>query len=537
MSVIIRQYALLNPLNWDADCQEHLWLMNKLWNRLVEIEWTHRERYRAIMGSDAEVAAINRKIVAVKERIIDLDVQRKEARKIHRAKTGSHTEPFDLGINRAKEEMKALVAQSKEVRTAARERIKELTTYLEPERREAVKKARQESGLFWSNYNGVIASYIVARKLAIRKGTEIKFHRFDGSGQFHNHIRRGSTARLLAGKLSQAKITLVSNSEFASLAGKNPPASLLQSAGSRRDQRQYGLLAITVYTERDQEGNRVRRNLEFPIILHRPLPEDAILKEVVVVRKRVGAEFEHSAAFVYTTDMDEMADNLSGKSCRVKLGWKAVSGGLQVASVYDGQEVDSIVLPQVILDTLIYVNALQARIDKATNELHGLLVSALSEPPEILAEALTSLKQAKRPHPERNARVIFRWKDEAQEFNSTALDEADRQRKAIRRLKFERDNLQAKVLRRREDFYRKAALSLASVYGKIVLDPIDLSRIARLERHDGSPTELAAKARWQRSAAAVSTLRDWILKQAAKTGAIVDKATAAVQACSAAENS
>lgn len=524
MPVIIRKYGLLAPLNWDSDCQEHLWLMNKLWNRFVEIEQAHREKYRAIMGSDAEVAAVNQKIEAIKERIRDLDVQRKEARKTHRARKGSHTEPFDLGINLAKQELKALIAQARDIRAAAKERIRELTIHLEPERKAAVKKAYQESGLFCSNYTGVLASYYLARKLAIRKGTELKFHRFDGSGRFRNQIRGGiSSDKLLAGLHSQASIRVVSNSEFAALAGKNPPACMIQSAGSRQGRRQYGLLTITVYTGRDQEGKRFRRNLEFPIILHRPLPEEAILKEVVVVRKRVGSEFDHSAVFIYTTDTNEIAGNLPEKSCRVKLGWKSVNGGLHVASVYDGQEVIPIILPQVILDTLHYASELQSKIDKATNDLHALLLAALAEPPENLAEALASLNHAKRPHPERNQKIIFTWKNEAPEFNSTVLDEADRQRKAVRLLKFEHDNLYAKVLRRREDFYRKAALSLAGSYNRIELDSMDLSRLARLERYDGLPTELAVKARWQRSAAAVSIFREWIVMQAAKTGTIISK--------------
>ena len=269
MPVIIREYGLLPPLNWDSDCQEHLWLMKKFWNRLVEIERAHREKYRAIIGADAGVTAVNQKIGAIKERIRDLDAQRKEARKVHRSRKGSHTEFFDLELNLAKEEMRAFIAQAKEARAAAKERIKGFTTHLESERREAVKKAYQESGLFWSNYTGVMDSYNVARKLAMRKGTELRFHRFDGSGRFRNQIKGGmSTDRLLAGSHSQASIKIVSNSEFAALAGKNPPAGMLQSAGSRQDQRLYGLLTITVYTGRDQEGKRFRRNLAFPIILH-----------------------------------------------------------------------------------------------------------------------------------------------------------------------------------------------------------------------------------------------------------------------------
>ena len=44
--IIVRQYGLLAPLNWDQDCQEQLWLQNKFWNRLVEIEAQYQEKSR-----------------------------------------------------------------------------------------------------------------------------------------------------------------------------------------------------------------------------------------------------------------------------------------------------------------------------------------------------------------------------------------------------------------------------------------------------------------------------------------------------------
>ena len=49
------RYALLRPLDWGEDCDAELRRANTLWNKLVEIERSHRDQVREIAA--AEVAA------------------------------------------------------------------------------------------------------------------------------------------------------------------------------------------------------------------------------------------------------------------------------------------------------------------------------------------------------------------------------------------------------------------------------------------------------------------------------------------------
>jgi transposase len=51
---------------------------------------------------------------------------------------------------------------------------------------------------------------------------------------------------------------------------------------------------------------------------------------------------------------------------------------------------------------------------------------------------------------------------------------------------------------------------------------MDLRQMAELEKADGAPTELHEKARHLRTIASVSTFRQWVSKQAAKTGSRVN---------------
>lgn len=535
MSVIVRQYGLLAPLNWGEDCFEHLFLQSKFWNRLVEIERASRDRYRGIIGSDEKVNALQTKIDGIKARIAELDAQRKEARKQHRAKIGAHTAIFDNAIKVAKEEIKTLAVETKAARADAKEAMKALTAEIEPARKEEVKSAYQASGLWWGNYNAVVDSYNRARIKAMKEGADLNFHRFDGTGRFTCQIQGGmSTEDLLSARQNIAQVRLISSGEFAEAIGSNPPALFLQSVGSRRDERQYGILTLTIYTGKNEQEEKFRRTLDFPVILHRPLPADATLKTLVVNRKKVGTDFLWSVTFTFTADQPEI-ENPSPSVCGINLGWKQVKGGLRIATAYDGQGASRhIVLSQVIVDKLEYADVdLKSRIDSATNENWRWLLKQMDKNvPEQLAEEVTALRRAKKPHPAKYARFVIKWREIAPDFEPSLLPEAEVRRKKVKRLSLEYSHLRDKVLRHRLDFYRKETKKIADLYGRIVLDKMDLRAAAKLENAGGAPNELKEKARRLRTIAAVSEFREWLSKQGAKSGAeIVAHGMESTQTC------
>jgi putative transposase-like DNA-binding protein len=523
MPLIVRKYGLLRPLNWGDDCFDHLYLQNKLWNRLVEIEQDNRNRYRAIVGSIEVAATIQTTIETVKKRIEEMDFQRKQLRMQHYKKIGIHTESLDVAIKAAKEELKDLASKAKEFRISAKESIKELTAHLEPERKEAIKQARQASGLWWGNYNAVVDSYETARLRASKEGAELKFHRFDGAGRFTCQIQGGmSTDNLLSGRKNIAQLQMISSGEFRAVIKSSPPATQLQSVGSRRDKREYAILTITVYTGQDEQGKKTRRTLEFPIILHRPLPESAILKMLVVNRRKVGTDFTWSVTFTFASENNEAVEHPSVCSCGINLGWKRVEGGLRVGTICDGTETRHIVLPQAIIDKFAYSEELQSSIDKTTNENYAWLLDKMTTPPEVLAEDVALLRRAKRPNPVKFAHFVIKWRNECPEFQPHVLTDAENMRKKVKRLYLEFHHIRDKVLRRRLDFYRNEAKKVCEKYNLIRLDKFDLRQMAVLEKGDGRPNELPNVARYHQKIAAVSELREWIGKQALKTGSKIE---------------
>lgn len=528
-SVAVFQYGLMSPMNWADDCFEHLYLQTRLWNRLVEIEQKSRATYRAIVGSDEAVAEIDTRIAEIKARLSDMDSQRKDIRKEKRSKQSVHTEPLDEAIKVAKAQLKELSSQAKEVRSAAKERIKAASTAIkdnDDRRKELVKEARNASGLWWGNYNAVCNSYDAARSKAMKEGADLKFHRFDGSGRFSCQIQGGiTTEELLTGKHNIAQVRLVDQSTWAEAAGKRPPATMLQDVGSRRDSREYGILSVTIYTFKDEEGMH-RRTLDFPIILHRPLPEGVTLKQLVVTRRKVGTDYRWAVIFTFTGEA-ESVDNASPLTCGINLGWKQVQGGLRVATVQDGQgKSRHIVLPSDVVDRLEYADGdLKSRIDTATNENFAWILDKWKDDdlPEPLVEIRSSLRRAKRPHPAKFAKAVIVWREQCPDYLPSAYQESESRRKQVKRLSLEYAHLRDKVLRRRQDFYRVEAKKLAEKYSRIVLDKLDLRKMAMLEKSDGTPNELNEKARRLRTIASVSEFREWLVKQAKKSGTIIEQ--------------
>jgi hypothetical protein len=60
--LIIRKYGLLEPSNWGPDCEQELFLMNKLWNCLVEIHRQAQQDYLSIIMNDLDFAEATDKL-------------------------------------------------------------------------------------------------------------------------------------------------------------------------------------------------------------------------------------------------------------------------------------------------------------------------------------------------------------------------------------------------------------------------------------------------------------------------------------------
>lgn len=507
MTTIAYQYGLLDPLNWDQDCHQHLWLQNKLWNSLVEIERAHRERYRAIVGADDSVAQVQQQIDAIKLRQTQLREQRKLARKAARANVDSAG--IDAELRELSRQIQPLVEQVKPLRKAAKEGVREQIRALDSERFNAVKVARNASGLWWGNYNAVCASYETARSKAMRENAELKFHGFRGEGRFTAQLIGGASVEQICDGHTQVHIDL----------SEQP---VPDRHGQPRPGKHRPRLSITVYTDDSGEQKR-RRLLTFPIIYDRPLPYDCRIQQVVVTRRKLGTRYRYAVVFTCRIPDEPLRVSASAKRCGINLGFRQHPDGLRVATIADADGVRAVCLPPAWVASMDAVEAIQQRRDHDLNQIAAVLKAQWpnrpAELPEEIATRLQNLVNAPKFGSAKLAALVLRWREHPCWVELRERLEA--WRKVDKHWLEIQDNQRDKLWMHRREVYRLLARQLAQTYGEIRVGKVQLKQLAKLEHADGTENELHQRARRNRGRASLYLLQSEIAQQAAKSGAVV----------------
>lgn len=509
------QYGALAPLDWGEDCGEHLWRMNALWNKLVEIDRAAQERFRATVSEDADVADAETALAIIDADRAEVAKERKALRSEARARVD--TRFLDERLRQLNQQRAAARAHAKEVRRRARDEAKERLRAEDDERYLLVKEARQTSGLWWANYNAVCQSYDTARIRAKKEGRELQFHRFDGSGRFTVQVQGGMSAEeLLTGVRSEVQFQTLDNEAWAHATGKRGPVA--QQPGSRRARRVQGLLRLTLYTEGARGDNYRRRYLTLPLVLHREIPPDARIQMVVALRRRVGLAFEWSVSFTLRREIEEPRHSGTA-ACGIDLGWRQVPEGLRVGYLNDTEGGEGpIVLPQKLVNRFASIETRQAHADEALNAAVACFRS-VGDWPDPLSEAATRLRRSPKVAAGRLASFVLDWAALAPDHAPEALATLEDWRRADKHLRQGIAGQRRRALGWRRDIYRNLASELCHRYAVIGLEEFDLRRVARLETADGLDNELHAAARRNRTVAAVSELRNTLRQKAAVLGA------------------
>jgi hypothetical protein len=514
MSVIVRQYGLLAPLDWGDDCKEQLFLSNRLWNALVEIERTNQTEWNAVFEQNSEFSMLKTELDQLQADIEEAWEERRKNRAKVRAKATDEDQASADAIKSMTARRAELWAQLKALRNKLKPGFKDALDAVELDRRAKVKKARQESGLYWCNYNAVIDSYNTARSRALKTGARLQFHAFDGTGRFVNQIQGGmSVDDLLNAKHSQVSI-------------KSLPVDAFTAPfrGERR-RKQRTFLTVTAYTGKDEAGKHFRRNLTFPMIMHRPIPDDARIKEVEVVAKRIAGKIEWSVTFTCTTDA-EAPHHESQSACGLNFGWRQTANGVRVCTLADSVgHKEHFHLPDTVIRRLQYCEQLQSELDEAANELRAQIAEWLAVPcdsaPDEWREAAEIAKRSRSPG--KLIKLALLWRD--WDFRQDWREIAEEWRKADKRKRQEMENLRQKAINHRRDVYRNIGKRIADRYSMIGFGQLDLKKAAQLVIADAEENTLPAEARRIRQMSCVSELVEWIEKQAVKAGATIIQAT------------
>lgn len=491
--VVVRKYGLLIARNWAVDCEQEMQRCTALWNRLVGIEREHRAEYFRITESP-EVVAAQAEIERIKQRRDELLARRAEMRKAARSKV--KTPELDAAIAALGKELKAAIERARELRRTARDRSRPQLAMLEERRKAAVKLARQQSGLYWGNYNAVCLSYERARQAAIVRGGELK-ERHRNADRITNQIQGGMTPdELMSGAHNQVRI--------------DPPDPT---------QSRHPLLTATIYTGRNERGEHVRHTVTWPIVLHRPLPEDARIQEIVVTRRSCAGTWKWEALFLCRMPAARSGDTDGSFACGIDVGWRMTERGLRVASIASERDgIEEIVLPQEMVDRHLSYYELASRRHQDRNEMLLRLEAVMWErATESLRERAQTVL-AKRDDKGNLAASGLDLRGLAAEWMRTEFIPELRNELAAwaeddRRLWLSANGRQ-RAARARQDYYRCVAKRIVERYRLIGLEKLDMTAMASQAKG-----RLPPKANRMRVIAAVSELRQAIASAAKREGA------------------
>lgn len=449
----IYAYGARPPCAGGELVDQQMSLAHRYRNQLVEIELERRKEVEAALRSispgliliEAEIAGVEGKLQAARALI---DEASQKARK--KVRPPEAVEATKL----AREELKELRSKRKLLRTelfeseawkVEQERINEKTVV-------AQKKLRGETELFWGSYLHVEQSMS-----GCRAGAPPKFHRWNGDGHLAVQLQGGIPARDIFDPDTRFYIDRVPDEAW--------------ERGGRKLQRTKAHFRVGS----DPKGSPVFA--EIPMVMHRPIPDDAVLKWVHLTRRRIGTHCEWRVQLVLTREAgwprpDQATDGTVG----IDVGWRMKPDGSMRVAYYKGSdgEEGELEIPAYWLGEMKKTRDIQSIRDRLFDEARPIFAKGLKflSLPDWLKEASESLHLWKSQA--RLASLAIRWRTERFKGDDVVFDAIENWRKRDKHLLEYGANLRDQLQRNREDLYRVFAAKLRRKYKTAAIEDLDL---------------------------------------------------------------
>ena len=456
----IYSFGAREPVTGLEIVREQMHRAHQYRNALVELERERRVRV------DAALVRLSPELAVVETNLAKAEVTLEAARSMllferskARSKQAGSTESRKE-IETAKMQRKALAVRRKELRTAlfASESWIAIQHEINTWAKATQKQRRAESGLFWGTYLQVEQSM-----MGCRTGAPPKFMRWTGDGKLSVQLQGGmSVEEVETG--TDTRIQIVKQDGSPTSLSANPD-------GSKFHDRRL-LLRMRV-------GSNGRAPIwaEIQFILHRPLPADARLKWVYLMRKRVATHDRWSVCLVIAREQGwAQSDAASTGNVGIDVGWRVrPDGGLRVAYWVgeDGYE-GELTLPPAWLAGRKKVQDLQSIRDKNFNEIRTMLTTWMKSAtvPEWLTVATEHLSHWRAPS--KLARLTINWRTLRFDGDVFTFDAVEAWRKQDRHLYDWERNQDRAIQNQRLDTYRKFACEMRRRYKTTIVEDMDL---------------------------------------------------------------
>lgn len=512
------------PTTEGADLvNEQFLLAHRYQNKLVEIERQRRASYRGLMAAYDTVSPLVAKLAGITE---ERDALR-TAIKVARATARARTIVPDSTRARVQELLVAAKALRAEIREAKRVAAEDSLVaaelaVIEARAQEAQKAARAESGVYWGTYLLVERANDQARK----SPTDPRFRRFDGRGRVGVQFQRTSTPDGV--DVLGIPVAIMFGDDTRMRIGAVPAEAWARRRG--------GPEHLTRTVVRIRIGTKDRQPVwaAFPMILHRPLPADGVVKLAWIRRYNVSpyryeTRPDHRAKpYRYELQVSVEAASFIPIGCAGKgtaaidIGWRTFhADGIRVAMIVDDQGREQEVrLPAVILERLAHTDSIRATRDQEFNSIKLRLLAWLLAQPDSVEptwhrEQLQYLPQWRSPA--RLATAVWDWREHRVGGDEEIYPALEEWRKHERHLYQWEANKRVSALGHRKEVYRQLAHELSTRYATIVIEKFDLRRTARLAAPEEDPNAPKAS-RHNRQSVALSELRNSLVQACRSRG-------------------
>lgn len=451
----IYSYGAKEPVANAERVFEQMQLAHKYRNRLVELERSRRARV------DEALARLSPELVDTEKALSGAEVKLEEARAVIRkasadARTKKRPPEAVAAVKEWRDRLKELRAKRKSLRMelfsspaweAEQENVNGWVTGEQH-------RLRAECGLYWGTYLHVEQSMSGARS-----GAPPRFQRWEGDGHLAVQIQGGIAVAEAFGSDNRVRIE---------------PLPTEGSKSARKKTRVHFRVGS------DENGNPIFTVV--PVMLHRPLAEDAKIKWVHLIRRRIATQCEWRVQFVLSRETGwARPDSATDGTVGIDVGWRLLDDGSLRVAYWVGSDGDrgQLVLPPDWLQEMKKTRDIRSIRDRNFDEVREKLAAwlrnadpHLSQIPQWLKDATASLSQWKSEA--RLAALVLKWRESRFEGDAGTFEALEAWRKRDKHLYEYEGNLRDQLQRRREDLYRVFVAKLRRKYKTAHIEELDL---------------------------------------------------------------
>ena len=501
-------------------------------NALCEIAREFREKKSALLSTDLALATAEAEIRYLKLEKEALYTQLKTARsKAGFAKARKHDNEAALRLERDRQiaalkepleliqaKLEIAYARLKECNARARE-VKAAEIEILKERAKArIKVAREEASkkVFWGT-RGLVEKAAESMYKGVEPPDFIPWSRGKDRGRIGVQVQKNGVVKNLPTH-TFFQLDPVREDAWA----------------TRSNRRKLTKTRCRVRVDSTESGKPVWA--EFAVILHRPLPDDAIVKSAWVLRRRIGFNYKYELQISLEAPSFLTTGPKGTGTVGIDLGWRKRPMQVRRIGYFcdDQDQHGELMVPPNLIYFHEKPDELRSIQDKNFDAIKAWLGTWLKNAPvpeNWLATKRGEETRQGREHFEslwnwksckRLAELVWRWRNEGRfDGDQGGFEAADAWRVQWRHLYRWEMDLRRKAIASRNEIYKLIGAKFGAKYAIVKIEDFNLSKVARRKTPDKKAEELPKGARNNRQRMSPSAFRSAVVNAAQARGAAV----------------